>query len=51
MKYRLPLDPPDIGQRVLSRMTELKLHLLRFADKDGDRNIMADFTISGSAGT
>jgi hypothetical protein len=46
-RFRLPLDPPDIGQKLLSRMTQLKIHMIRFADKAGDRNILCDFEILG----
>lgn len=47
-RYRLPLDPPTLGEKLLAKASELKLHLLRFKDKAGDRNIMADYTISGT---
>lgn len=47
MKYRLPLDPPALGDKLLSKMTRLKIDMLRFADKEGDRNVLCDFEISG----
>ncbi|MBC7852456.1 MAG: hypothetical protein IAF94_03385 [Pirellulaceae bacterium] len=48
MQYRLPLDPPGLGEKLLAKASELTFHLLRFTDKAGDRNIMADYTLQGT---
>ena len=47
MRNRLPFESPSIGDRVIQKMTGLKIHLLRHVDESGDENIFADYEIEG----
>ena len=46
-RYRLPLDLPHLGERLVAKTGELKLHLFRFKDRDGDTNILLDYELRG----
>ena len=48
-RFFLPLAPPTVGEQLLSKVSELTIHMLRFTDRggDGDRNVLCDFEIKG----
>jgi hypothetical protein len=46
-RFRLPLDPPELGEKIITKMTRLKLDLIKIEDEDGETSITGDYEIHG----
>ncbi|MBC7853646.1 MAG: hypothetical protein IAF94_09435 [Pirellulaceae bacterium] len=47
-RYRLPLDPPALGDKLIKKMSRVKLDMIRFRDADGDSHTWIDYEVIGT---